>query len=106
MARKLKKKLPVLLTDEAAIAFAENADLSEYDLSGFIPSAEFFDRVDKMRKTAPITIRLPQYVIDTFKAEATASGEKYQTLIRTLLEKAVRERTGAKKVSPRGKKAA
>jgi len=35
----MAKKLPVLTTDAEAVEFIENADLSEHDLSGFIPSA-------------------------------------------------------------------
>ena len=40
------KKLPALLTDEAAERFIDTADLSEYDLSGFRPmrSIEFSNR--------------------------------------------------------------
>jgi len=31
----MKKKLPILKTDEEAEKFVDTADLSEYDLSGF-----------------------------------------------------------------------
>ena len=106
MARKVAKKMPFFTTDEEEIAFAETADLSEYDLSGGLPSAEFFRRVDALRKTKPISLRLPQYVLDGLKAQADANGMKYQTLIRSLLEKAVEEGIAAKKAGPKGKRAA
>ena len=106
MARKVDKKIPIFTTDADAIDFMETADLSEYDLSGGIPSAEFFRRVDEMRKTRAISLRLPQYVLDGLKAKADAAGVKYQTLIRALLEKAVGEGMGPKKAVHRAKKAA
>jgi predicted DNA binding CopG/RHH family protein len=70
----MAKKLPDLTTDAEAIEFIENADLSEHELSGFIPSAEFFARVDAERKLTPVTIRLP--------------GVPYQRLMRATLETA------------------
>ena len=32
------KKLPILTSDEAAERFVAEADLTQYDLSGFVPS--------------------------------------------------------------------
>jgi len=81
----MAKKLPVLTTDAEAVEFIENADLSEHDLSGFIPSAEFFARVDAERKLTPVTIRLP---VAKFKARAKATGVPYQRLMRVTLETA------------------
>jgi predicted DNA binding CopG/RHH family protein len=84
----MAKKLPALTTDAEAIEFIENADLSEHELSGFIPSAEFFARVDAERKLTPVTIRLPVAVVEKFKARAKATGVPYQRLMRATLETA------------------
>ncbi len=84
----MAKKLPVLTTDAEAIEFIDKADLSEHDLGGFIPSAEFFARVDAERKLTPVTIRLPVAVVEKFKARAKATGVPYQRLMRATLETA------------------
>jgi predicted DNA binding CopG/RHH family protein len=54
-------------------------------LSGFIPSAEFFARVDAERKMAPVTIGLPIAVVEKFKARAKETGVPYQRLMRATL---------------------
>ncbi len=84
----MAKKLPDLTTDAEAIEFIEKADLSEHDLGGFIPSAEFFARVDAERKLTPVTIRLPIAVVEKFKARAKETGVPYQRLMRATLETA------------------
>ena len=48
------KKMPVLLTDEEAERFVDEADLSEYDLSGFKPvQFEFADSAKAVEFTLP-----------------------------------------------------
>jgi predicted DNA binding CopG/RHH family protein len=91
----MAKKLPALTTDAEAIEFIENADLSQHELSGFIPCAEFFARVDAERKLTPITIRLPVSVVEKFKARAKATGVPYQRLMRATLETAKRGQSQA-----------
>jgi hypothetical protein len=43
------KKLPTLKTDAEARDFVDHADLSEFDLTGFISSREFFAKVEAAR---------------------------------------------------------
>lgn len=61
MAKATPKRLPVLLTDEAAERFIESADLSKYDLSAFRPMRFDFapkdERADVRREREPILLR-------------------------------------------------
>jgi hypothetical protein len=50
----MKKKIPAFRSDKAAERFAETADLSEYDLSGFTRVHFEFEE-----KTTPRSTRLP-----------------------------------------------
>ncbi|MCW5699599.1 MAG: hypothetical protein KIT00_07145 [Rhodospirillales bacterium] len=47
--------MPPLLSDEEAERFTDEADLSEYDLSGFTPVRFAF-----LKKSVRMEIRLPQ----------------------------------------------
>jgi hypothetical protein len=64
------KKLPKLTTDAEARDFVDHADLSEFDLAGFIPSGEFFARVEAARAQ----VRAP--VHKTRAVKVTTSLEK------------------------------
>lgn len=80
----MKKKLPKLSTDEAAETFVDEADLSQYDLSGMKPvSFEF------QPKSKSITMRLPETLFDAIKEEAERTGVPYQRFIRQTLENAL-----------------
>jgi predicted DNA binding CopG/RHH family protein len=83
----MKKKIPVLSTDDEAERFVEDADLAAYDVSGFAPARFEFDR-----KTARVNMRLPERLLDAVKARAKARGIPYQRLIREALERAVGSR--------------
>jgi predicted DNA binding CopG/RHH family protein len=83
----MKKKIPVLSTDEQAERFVEDADLTGYDVSGFAPARFEFDR-----KTARVNMRLPERLLDAVKARARARGIPYQRLIREALERSVGSR--------------
>ena len=88
----MKKKLPVLKTDEEAEDFVANSDLTEYDLSGMrIVRFEFHP------KTERVNMRLPRPLLDAVKAKAAKAGIPYQRFIRQTLEDAVRpaKRLGA-----------
>lgn len=82
-ARRLKK-MPSLRTDAAAERFVENADLTQYDLTGFKPM-----RFEIEPKSAALNMRLPRKLLDAVKAEASARGVPYTRYVRMLLEKAV-----------------
>jgi predicted DNA binding CopG/RHH family protein len=80
----MKKKLPVLLSDEAAEKFVDNADLSGYDLSGME-----MVRFEFQPKTERVNMRLPRPLLDAVKASAAKAGLPYQRFIRQALEVAV-----------------
>jgi predicted DNA binding CopG/RHH family protein len=65
----MKNKLPKFKTDAEAEAFVDEADLSQYDLSGMKPvSFEF------QPKAKSITMRLPETLFDATKEEVERSG--------------------------------
>ena len=71
----MKKKLPKFKTDEEAEAFVDEADLSQYDLSGMKPVSFEFQPKDKS-----ITMRLPETLFDAIKKEAERSGSTLSTV--------------------------
>ena len=73
--------MPPLRSDAEAEAFVEEADLSEYDLSGFAPM-----RFEFAPKAASLNMRLPVSLLDAVKAKAKASGVPYTRYVRMLLE--------------------
>ncbi len=80
----MKKKLPVLMTDEAAEEFLETADLSEYDLSQFKPV-----KFELRRKDERVNMRLPGALLASVKARAEQEGMPYQRFIRMAIESAL-----------------
>jgi predicted DNA binding CopG/RHH family protein len=75
------KPMPSLRSDEAAEAFVANADLTEYDLSGFKPM-----RFEIEPKSAALNMRLPASLLAALKAKAKANGVPYTRYVRMLLE--------------------
>ena len=85
----MKKKLPVLRSDEAAERFVDTADLSAYDLSGMeVVRFEF------QPKTERVNMRLPRPLLEAVKASAAKAGLPYQRFIRQALEAAVGGKAG------------
>ena len=82
------KKLPVLLTDEDAERFVDEADLSEYDLSGFRPMT-----FELIKKDARVNMRLPQPLLAKIKSRAAAEGIPYQRFMRDLMERGLGSET-------------
>lgn len=80
----MKKKIPRLTTDEQAIRFVENADLSEYDLSEFRPVTFEFESKD-----AQLNMRVPEPLLDAVKQRARAEGIPYTRFIPQLMEQAI-----------------
>ncbi len=76
------KQLPVLKSDEEAEDFVANADLTEYDLSGF-KRVHF----ELQPKTERVNMRLPKSLLDAARAKAAEAGIPYQRLIRRALER-------------------
>jgi predicted DNA binding CopG/RHH family protein len=83
--RKLKP-MPPLRSDEEAERFVDEADLSEYDLSGFRPMS-----FELEPKSVSISLRLPRSQLDEVKAEASKRGVPYQRLMRDLLQRGMRD---------------
>jgi predicted DNA binding CopG/RHH family protein len=80
----MKKKLPRLVSDEAAENFISTADLSDYNLSGME-----MVRFEFQPKTERVNMRLPRPLLDAVKASAAKAGMPYQRFIRQALEMAV-----------------
>ncbi|MGB6007598.1 CopG family antitoxin [Castellaniella sp.] len=68
-------------SDQEAEDFVANADLSEYDLSGFKPM-----HFELEPKSASLNMRLPAALLDAIKARAKARGIPYTRYVRMLLE--------------------
>jgi predicted DNA binding CopG/RHH family protein len=83
----MKKKMPTFKTDEEAERFVDEADLSQYDLSGFVSV-----RFEFQPKAAQLNMRLPKQLLDAVKARAKASGIPYTRYIRQILERDVSRR--------------
>ena len=81
----MKKKWPVLRTDEEAERFVETADLTEYDFGEMAPMHFEFARKDER-----VNMRLPADLLAAVKARTKARGLPYQRFIREVLERAVR----------------
>ncbi|QQA45099.1 CopG family antitoxin [Pelagovum pacificum] len=82
---KTDKPLPVHTTDEAAQAFTDEADLSEYDLSGFQPVTFTLGKKD-----ARLEMRISQTELETLKAEAKRRGIPHSRLARAFIEQGLR----------------
>jgi predicted DNA binding CopG/RHH family protein len=83
MANKLKP-FPKFASDAEAERFVETTDLSQYDLmAGALPRDQWFAQAEELYKDARITLRLPQAVVDAYKARAAARSMPYQRLMRT-----------------------
>lgn len=83
--QKSDKPLPVHTTDDAAQAFTDEADLSEYDLSGFQPMSFAL-----AKKDARLEMRISQAELQTLKAEAEKRGIPHSRLARVLIEQGLR----------------
>lgn len=81
------KTIPHFKTDEEVERFVEEADLSEYDLSGFKPVHFEF-----RQKDAQLNMRVPAGLLEQVKARAKRLGIPYTRLIRQLMERAVARR--------------
>jgi len=73
--------MPSLTSDASAEQFVENADLSEFDLTGFKPMHFEFEP-----KSAALNMRLPKNLLDAIKRKAAAKGMPYTRYVRLLIE--------------------
>ena len=82
---KKTKALPVHVTDAEAERFTDEADLSEYDLSGFKPVQFEFQRKD-----ARLEIRLPQDQLAALKETAQKRGILHTRLVRQFIDEGIK----------------
>ncbi len=82
----MKKKFPILKTDEDAEAFLEQ-DLSDYLHAGNFAPFQFEFRP----KQKTVNLRMSVELLNAIRARAKRHGVPYQRYIRQALELAVRE---------------
>lgn len=87
-----RKPMPSLESDADAEAFVSQADLSEYDLSGFKPM-----RFEIEPKAGALNMRLPVSLLEAIKQKAKNKGIPYTRYIRMLLEADVSEQYPVRK---------
>jgi predicted DNA binding CopG/RHH family protein len=75
------KTMPPIASDADAERFVAEADLSNFDLTGFKPMRFEFEP-----KAAALNMRLPQNLLDALKLKASAKGMPYTRYVRLLLE--------------------
>ena len=78
------KSFPKLKTDKEAENFVRDADLTEYDFSGF-KSMKF----EFANKSARINMRLPEVLLERIKKIADKRDIPYTRFIRQILEAVV-----------------
>lgn len=86
----MKKKLPKLRSDKEAEAFVDEADLTQYDLTGMKMM-----RFEFQPKDERVNMRLAKPLLRAVKSSAAKAGMPYQRFIRQALEEAVRPRKRA-----------
>lgn len=79
-----KKQIPSFEGAHDAESFVEEADLTEYDLSGFKPMHFEFEP-----KSKTLNMRVPESLLDALKEKAKAKGIPYTRYVRQVLEKSI-----------------
>jgi predicted DNA binding CopG/RHH family protein len=81
-----------LTSDDEAERFVEEADLTQFDLSGGVKLSAF----EFQAKDTSIHMRLPRQQLTRIKAEAERRGVPYQRFMRELMERGMRTLNGDK----------
>lgn len=82
MSKTALKQLPTFTTDEEAEEFVDSADLSEYDLSGFIPMHLALNQPkDEMY------VLVPNDLAAAVRAKAEQQGVAFSDIVREALER-------------------
>lgn len=98
MARKLKTKtLPDFKSETDVDNWLQKSDLTEYFSGNEFHKVRFAklekklvdESYDKALESQPVTLRLPQILIQKLKLAAIRQGIAYQTLARLLLQRSV-----------------
>jgi predicted DNA binding CopG/RHH family protein len=82
------KPMPHHFTDEDADRFLEEADLSEYDLSGFKPMNFEFSK-----KEARLEVRIPETQLAALKTIAKREGIPHSRLVRQFIAEGLSKKT-------------
>jgi len=93
--RNKAKAMPSIRSDAEAERFVAEADLSEYDLSGFQPM-----HFEVEPKSAALNMRLPASLLEAVKAKAKAKGIPYTRYVRMVLESDVAGRSASHERKP------
>ncbi|HTV72022.1 MAG TPA: CopG family antitoxin [Rhizobiaceae bacterium] len=80
------KQFPVFHTDAEAEEFVATADLSEYDMSGFIP----WDLAMNSPENEAYVL-VPKDLVAAARAEAAARGVAFSEVVREALETSLRK---------------
>lgn len=81
----MKKKWPVLSSDDEAASFVAEADLTDYDFSEMVPM-----RFELRRKDKTVSLRLSEDLLIATKRAAARQGVPYQRFMRHAIEQATR----------------
>ncbi len=80
----MKKKIPTFKSDRAAADFVDQADLTQYDLSG-----AQLTRFEIKPKNKSINLRLSEELYRAVRERAARAGLPYQRFIRLALEQVI-----------------
>lgn len=104
MLKKLvnRKRVPSLKTEEDLDRWLQKADLTQYFTGEEFEKIRFAklekklieESYDKALKSQPVTLRLPQSLIQKLKLAAMRQGIAYQTLARMVLQEKVGQLLG------------
>ena len=97
--KSLKKVVPPLKSEDEIDTWFQKADLTEhFSIDAFskfrfekLEKKLIEDNYESSLKSQPVTLRLPQSLIQELKLAAIRQGIAYQTLARILLRKNVRK---------------
>lgn len=78
------KEIPSFKSNEEAEEFVENSDLTQFDLSKFIPVKFEFEPKDEV-----INIRLSSKLLNSIKNKAKENNIPYTRFIRLVLEQSI-----------------
>lgn len=77
---KKPKEWPTLSSDEAAVEFVDQADLSEFDWSQAVPV-----KMELRRKNSQLNVRLPEDELERVRAAAQREGMPLSRFVRFMI---------------------
>lgn len=86
MNKTVLKQLPSFATDEEAELFVDTADLSEYDLSGFVPM-----HMALSQPRDEMYVLVPRDLAEAVRAKAQERGVAFSSLVREALQTSLGE---------------